>query len=217
LSEWLMQDYGNKFDETGNQQLKLLSARVRHMHDLIDGILQYSRVGRVREEKVRVDLDELVPEIIDVLAPPENIHICIENKLPVVEFEKTRITQVFQNLLSNAVKYMDKTEGEIKIGCRLDEGFYTFSIADNGAGIERRNFDGIFGLFKTLKPHDDFESTGVGLSLVKKIVELYNGQVWVESEVGKGSTFYFTMPEKAETDNGETEKTKANSQGLHTA
>ena len=194
LVDWISTDYANKLDQEGKEQLDLLSGRVGRMHNLIDGILQYSRIGRMKEERVKVDLDKHLPEIIDMIAPPENITITIENKLPIIECEQTRIFQVFQNLISNALKYMDKPQGRIIIGCVEENGFWKFSIADNGPGIEEKYHQKIFQLFQTLSARDDFESTGVGLTLVKKIVELYGGKIWIGSKVGQGSTFFFTLP-----------------------
>ena len=196
LVDWLSADYADKLDENGKEQMNLLLSRVQRMHNLIDGVLQYSRVGRVNEENVQIDLNELVPDVIDMIAPPQNIKITVENQLPVIEGEQTRIMQVFQNLLSNAVKYMDKPQGQIKIICVEDDGFWKFGIADNGPGIEEKYFTKIFQIFQTLAPRDEFESTGVGLSVVKKIVEMYGGRVWVESVVGQGSTFFFTLPKQ---------------------
>jgi signal transduction histidine kinase len=194
LADWISADYADKLDQDGKEQLKLLRQRAERMHNLIDGILQYSRVGRVREKLVDVQLDKLLPEIIDILAPPAHIKIAVETELPTVKCEETRITQVFQNLLSNAVKYMDKPEGLIKVGCAGEGEFWKFSIADNGPGIERKHWERIFKIFQTLAPRDEFESTGIGLTVVKKIVELYGGRIWLESEVGKGTTFLFTFP-----------------------
>jgi PAS domain S-box-containing protein len=193
IAEWISTDYADKLDDNGKEQMNLLASRVDRMHNLIDGILQYSRVGRVEEEKVVVNLNELVTKVIDMIAPPENVTITIENELPTVECEQTRIMQVFQNLLSNAVKYMDKPQGQIKVGCVEEDGFWKFSVADNGRGIEEKHYEKIFQLFQTLSPRDKFESTGIGLTVTKKIVELYNGKIWVESEPGQGSTFFFTL------------------------
>ena len=108
--------------------------------------------------------------------------------------ERTHIVQVFQNLLSNAVKYMDKPKGQIKVGYAEDDYFWRFRVADNGPGIQQRHFERIFKIFKTLSPPNWPESTGIGLSIVKKLVELNKGRVWVESEVGQGSIFFFTLP-----------------------
>jgi len=196
LANWISTDYADKFDQAGREQIDLLLGRVDRMHNLIDGILRYSRLGRVKEEKTKVDLNELVPNIIDLIAPPESITITIEDELPVIECEKTRITQVFQNLLSNAVKYMDKPQGQIRIGCVQEDGFWKFSVADNGPGIEEKYFEKIFQIFQTLSTRDEVESTGIGLTLVKKIVQMYGGRIWVESKIGEGSAFFFTLPKR---------------------
>nr|QBM02867.1 adaptive-response sensory-kinase SasA [uncultured archaeon] len=198
LVNWILADSDNKFSAESKEQMQLLLNRVDRMHNLIDGILQYSKVGRVKEEKAQVNLNELVPEIIDLIAPPQNITIAIENELPVIECEKTRIFQVFQNLLSNAVKYMDKPQGQIRVGCIEEEDCWKFSVTDNGPGIEEKYFDKIFQMFQTLSRRDDVESTGVGLTVVKKIVDMYGGRIWVESKVGEGSVFLFTLPKQME-------------------
>lgn len=197
LADWLSTDYADKFDDEGKEHMRLLISRVHRMDGLIDGILQYSRVGRVKETIAAVELNRLVREVIDLLAPPENITVTIENSLPTIMAEPTRIQQLFQNLISNAIKYMDKPEGEIHIACVAEGKQWKFSIADNGPGIDQQHFDKIFQLFQTLAPRDRVESTGVGLALVKKIVEMYGGRVWLESTVGQGSTFFFTLPRMA--------------------
>ncbi|MDO8312822.1 MAG: ATP-binding protein [Sideroxyarcus sp.] len=194
LADWLATDYADKIDDAGKEHIRLLINRVRRMDGLIDGILLYSRVGRVKETIVAVDLNRLVREVIDLLAPPASITVTIENPLPTVLTEPTRIQQVFQNLLSNAIKYMDKPEGKIRITCSAEGRQWKFSVSDNGPGIKQQHFGKIFQLFQTLAPRDRVESSGVGLALVKKIVEMYGGHVWVESAVGEGSTFFFTLP-----------------------
>ncbi len=194
ITEWLCTDYADKLGDDAKEQFDLLQSRVGRMHNLIDGILQYSRVGRILQEKDKVDLSQLLPVLIDGIAPPEHVRILVEPGLPVIECEKVRISQVFQNLLSNAVKYMDKPAGEIRVRCVEDGDFWQFSVSDNGPGIEPKYFERIFLLFQTLAPRDEYESTGIGLALVKKIVEQYGGRVWVESQVGQGSTFLFTFP-----------------------
>lgn len=194
LAGWIATDYADKFDEEGKKQIQLLLGRVKRMDSLIDGILQYSRVGRIKEDKFEVDLNNLVKNVIDLINPPENIEVKIETELPTILCEAIRIGQVFQNLISNAVKYMDKPEGKIKIGCCNEGKYWKFIVADNGPGIEEKYYEKIFQIFQTLKPRDEVESTGIGLSIVKKIVEMYGGKVWVESKIDCGSTFYFTLP-----------------------
>jgi signal transduction histidine kinase len=194
LADWISTDYADKFDEEGKEHLRLLIGRVHRMDSLIEGILLYSRVGRVKEAVIAVDLNRLVGEVIGMLAPPANIKITIKNSLPTIMTEPTRIQQVFQNLLSNAIKYMDKPEGKIRIACSAEGHQWKFSVTDNGPGIKQQHFDKIFQLFQTLAPRDRVESSGVGLALVKKIVEMYGGQIWVESTVGQGTAFFFTLP-----------------------
>ncbi|MGA2172973.1 MAG: ATP-binding protein [Sedimentisphaerales bacterium] len=196
LADWIATDYADKFDEDGKEQLKLLTSRVNRMHNLLEGVLQYSRIGRITENKTPIDLNQFVPEIIEALAPPANIHITIENQLPVIVSEPTRIRQVFQNLLDNAVKVMNKPEGFIKVGCTEENGYWKFSVSDNGPGIEEQHFERIFKIFQTLQPKDQVESTGVGLTIAKKIVELYGGRIWLTSRASQGSTFFFTLPKQ---------------------
>jgi two-component system sensor kinase FixL len=198
ITEWLCADYADKLGDEAKEQMDLLQSRVARMHNLIEGVLQYSRVGRIKEDMTEVDLNELLPGIVDAIAPPTHINIDVAAGLPTITCEKTRITQVFQNLLTNAVKFMDRPQGEIRVSCAEDGDFWKFGVTDNGPGIEEKHFERIFRIFQTLNPRDEFESTGVGLTLVKKIVEMYGGQIWIESQVGQGSTFFFTFPKKCE-------------------
>ncbi|MCP4706538.1 MAG: histidine kinase, partial [candidate division Zixibacteria bacterium] len=154
LANWLAMDYNDKLDEDGQEMFNLLSGRVERMHNLIDGVLQYSRAGRIREKKVDIDLNELLAEVLEMIAPSENIKIIVKNKLPTIWNEQTRIEQVLLNLLNNAIKYMDKPIGKIKIDCVEADGFWQFSIADNGPGIEEKYFDKIFQIFQSLAPRD---------------------------------------------------------------
>src|SRR5207248_1898884 len=131
LATWISSDYADKLDADGQEQLQLLVARVKRMDKLIDGVLQYSRVARTEGTRSSINLNEFIPQVIQMIVPPENITIQIEENLPTVSADPTRIQQVFQNLLSNAVKYMDKNQGHIRIGCVLEDGFWKFSIADN--------------------------------------------------------------------------------------
>ncbi len=196
LTHWLSEDYSAAFDDDGRQQMALIMQRVKRMDGLIDGVLRYSRIGRVKEKEERLDLNLLVNKVIENLAPPDNIQIILENSLPVVLRDPTRMGQVFQNLIGNAIKFMDKDAGVIKVSC-VDEGeLWKFRVADNGPGIDKRYHDKIFQIFQTLKARDEHESTGIGLTLVKKIITLFGGSIQVESERGKGSAFIFTLPKK---------------------
>lgn len=198
LADWIQADYADKLGEEGQEQLRLLTQRVQRMQQLIDGILGYSRLGHCQGEPEPVELAALLPEIIAGLAVPDHIEIDLDQALPCIHCDRTRITQVFQNLLSNAIKYMDKREGRIHIAASGDEHDWTFSVADNGPGIAEEHFDRIFDIFQTLAPKDQSDSTGVGLAVVKKIVESGRGRIWLTSEVGQGSTFFFTVPKVAQ-------------------
>ena len=194
LADWIVCDHSDSLNDEGKQQLALLQNRVDRMQDLINGILEYSRLGQVSEHITDVDLNVILPDIIDMLAIPDSFTIVVQESLPTLRCEKTRLSQIFQNLLSNAVKYMDKPDGHIEIACSDQRDLWTFSIKDNGPGIERQFLDKIFQLFQTLQSKDESDSTGIGLSVVKKSVTMYGGEVWVESELGKGSTFFISFP-----------------------
>jgi PAS domain S-box-containing protein len=197
LADWLATDYAEQFNDEGKEHMRLLINRVHRMGSLIDGILQYSRVGRVKEAHTPVDLNRLLADVVDLLAPPPRFRITVAPGLPTVLIEPTRIQQVFHNLISNAIKYMDKPDGRIDIDCADDGSHWRFSVRDNGPGIEQRHFERIFQLFQTLASRDRVESTGVGLALAKKIVEMYQGRIWLESQTGQGSTFWFTLPKSS--------------------
>lgn len=169
--------------------------QVQRSRDLINGVLHYSQMGNNQGEKVEVNLTGLVTEVIEMLHT-QNINIEIANELPTLAGDPVQIQQIFQNLLGNAIKYIDKPQGKIKISCISDECYWKFSVADNGPGIESKYFDHIFQLFKTLPSKNPVYSTGFGLATVKKIVELYGEKIWVESRVGDGSTFFFTLPKE---------------------
>ena len=168
------------------------------MNSLIDGILQYSRIGRLKEEKENIDLNSLIPEVVDMIDPPGNIRIEVADNLPNILFEPTRIEQVFENLTSNAVKFMDKAEGRIAIGCTEGDEQWTFSVADNGPGIDEKYHEKIFQIFQSLKSRDEVEGTGIGLTIVKRIIDTNRGRIWVDSTVGEGTTFYFTIPKESD-------------------
>jgi light-regulated signal transduction histidine kinase (bacteriophytochrome) len=194
LASWILDDCADQLSEQASEQMNLLLGRVDRMYNLIDGVLQYSKAGHTEEKPLQVNLDKFIPEVIDMLVPPENIAVTVEGKMPVIACEETHLMQLFQNLLSNAIKYMDKPRGQIRIGCIEEDGFWKFSVADNGPGIEEKHFEKIFKMFQALSAGEEVSSTGIGLTIAKKIVELHGGKIWVESKVGEGSTFFFTLP-----------------------
>lgn len=196
LAQWLYTDYHDKLDDNGRRQINLLVKRVKRMDNLINAIMEYSTTTRNKSKEHNVDLNVLIREAIDRINPPENIKITINKTLPVLVCEEEHIWQVFLNLISNAVKFSDKPQASIIIDVEDEKYFWKFSVADNGPGIEPQHFDRIFRLFQMLNDRDDVESEGVGLTLAKKIVELYDGKIWLTSKPGEGSTFFFTLPKQ---------------------
>lgn len=194
LAQWLINDYENVLDDKGNELLRLIELRTKRMHNLIEGVLNYSKLEQDDNSKENINLHILIENVIDSLNPPENIKILVNNLPPFVIFEQVKLSQVFQNLIGNAIKFMDKKKGKIEIGCSEDKLNWQFYIKDNGMGIEDIYFQKIFQIFQTLTPRDEMENTGVGLSIVKKIIEQNGGKIWVESILKKGTTFYFTIP-----------------------
>lgn len=194
LADWFVKDYGECFDAEGQELLALIGVQVRRMSDLIDGVLHYSQAGQVLTSETLVDLQELVEEILVTVCPPPGITISVETTLPTILIERTQIQQVFQHLIYNAIQSMEELVGTIQIEHQDLGNAWQFSVTDTGIGIEERHFDQIFQLFQTLMPPDQSDGIGVGLSITKKIIELYGGHIWVTSQVGHGSTFTFTLP-----------------------
>lgn len=193
LAGWIKKDNEDKLDAESRENLSLMLQRTKRMNNLIQGILEYSRAGRINTEPELLDCNQVVNEVTDAIHPPGNIKISIDGALPSVIYDQTRLIQVFQNLISNAINHMDKPKGEIIVSCRDKGDSWEFSVKDNGPGIEERHFERIFKVFQSLKSRDEQESTGIGLALVKKIVESHGGHVRVESKVSEGSEFCFTI------------------------
>lgn len=193
LAQLLLMDYADKIGDEGKQHLDLLMSRVERAHSLIEGILEYSRIGRKKGKHRDIDINLLIDEVLISIEVPENIEIQVSENLPEIHADDTQMIQVFQNLISNSIKFMDKPKGFIKISAKEKISDFVFSVEDNGPGIEPQYHGKIFKIFQVLHNKKEVDSTGVGLSIVKKIVENYGGTIWVESEVGKGTTFKFTF------------------------
>lgn len=197
LADWLAEDHSASLGEEGRSLVAKLQGRVRKVHSLIDGILAYSRVGRGHEPETLVDVNRLLGELIRLLEPPTHIAIRIPDSLPAVSAVPHQLHQLFLNLLDNAIKFMDKPQGRIQITCRRNGHAWEFSIADNGPGIPSRFHEKIFALFQRLELQPNRPGTGVGLALVKRIIERRGGEIQVNSEEGVGTTFRFTWPDQS--------------------
>jgi PAS domain S-box-containing protein len=166
------------------------------MKYLIRDLLDFSKIGKDNINYEIVDLNEVLKNVLSDFQIKINENKCkiTRDKLPKIFIQKTRISQLFHNLISNAIKFKGYAPPRIHLGLEDLGNFWKFYVSDNGIGIDEKNINQIFGLFKRLHTRQEYPGTGIGLSLVKKIVENYGGKIWVESEIGKGSTFYFTLP-----------------------
>jgi PAS domain S-box-containing protein len=198
LSQWIEEDLGDAVQPDVVEKMTLMRGRVARLEALIDGILQYSRAGRVRSQVETVDVGALIKEVIELLEPPAETEITVDGGMPVIRTERTPLQQVFMNLINNAIKYNRRAGATIHVSVEDRGTRYAFSVSDNGPGIEPEYHERIFGIFQTLESRDRVEGTGIGLSVVKKTVELHGGTVAVRSAPGEGATFTFEWPKKAE-------------------
>lgn len=195
LAEWLIADHGEALSEEGRETCRLLQQRVTQMHRLIEGILEYTRLGTDAGIEARVSLGALLPHLVEVLSPPSHITIDLPAKLPEIQAVPEQLRQVFQNLIQNAIKFMDKPAGRIVVAVSRQTDGWLFTVEDNGPGIHQRYHRKIFEVFERLHRGGSTDSTGIGLAIVKRIVEGRGGRVWVESTEGQGTTFFFTWPD----------------------
>jgi len=196
LSSWIEEDLSDSMTEDTLHQMNLLRGRVHRMEALIEGLLQYSRVGRIQVASETVKVEQLLAEIIDSLAPPAGFEVKFEPGMPTFVAERLPLQQVFANLISNAIKHNRSESGHVNISVTELDDFYEFSVADDGPGIAAQYHDKIFVIFQTLEARDKVENTGIGLSLVKKIVEGQGGTISLESAEGEGAIFRFTWPKQ---------------------
>jgi signal transduction histidine kinase len=197
-SRWIEEDIGREqLSPTIQEFLGMMRQRVHRMENLITGILDLARVGRVEQANETVFVRTLLREIVDSLNPPPGFEVELPFFLPTLNTNVVQLQQVFTNLISNAIKYHDHPEtGTVRIGCDDAGEYYLFSVADDGPGIDPEYHERIFVIFQTLVERDTFESTGVGLAIVKKIVERQGGTIGVKSTEGHGAKFIFTWPKK---------------------
>ncbi|WP_339920495.1 PAS domain-containing protein [uncultured Flavobacterium sp.] len=191
LISWIKEENEGGFEEQTMKYFSLMEHKVEKMDHLIEGILTYSKIDKEASRGEKVNTNDIIKSIIDMIHVPEHIKVTISNPLPVIKADRFRIQQLFQNLIGNAVNYIDKEKGLVEIACEEFASHYVFSVADNGVGMPKEIHDKIFETFKayTTSKH----STGLGLSIVKKIVLFYKGEIWLDSEEGKGTTFYVKL------------------------
>lgn len=193
LSDWLSEDLADNASDTVQKYLRLIRSRVQRMELLLDGLLTFSRIGRVDAQLVMTDTRQLVDEVFSLVNMQPSYYLEIETELPEFVTARVPLELVFRNLFSNAIKHHDKDGGVIRVSCREQHDHYCFCVADDGPGIPEAFHDKVFAIFQTLRPRDEVEGSGLGLSLVRKCVESFGGRIWLESE-GRGSRFCFTWP-----------------------
>jgi len=201
FSKFVADDNKDKLDDQGRMYLERVRANTARMQDLIEDLLEISRIERKRGSFEEVEAEELVNEArfrLEYAIKQKDVEIIVRDKLPKVFCDRVRLTEVFLNLISNAIKFNAQPNPRVEVGCSQKGIFYEFYIKDNGPGIEEQYFDKIFEIFQRLGKIEEHEGTGAGLTIAKKIVQMHKGKIWVESKVGEGSTFYFTIPKEKE-------------------
>jgi signal transduction histidine kinase len=193
VCQWIEEDMEKELSPEMKHYLGIMRGRVHRLEDLINGLLEYARIGRVKRIVQKIDVKELLNEVEDLVVPPGFV-VKQKGDMPVINGEKLRLEQVLVNLLSNAVKHHHRNDGIIIVGVEDEGEFYKFTVQDDGPGISPEYHEKIFGIFQTLRERDSKESTGVGLAIVKKIIDDQKGTITVRSNPGEGAVFEFRWP-----------------------
>jgi light-regulated signal transduction histidine kinase (bacteriophytochrome) len=191
LTNWLIDDYSHVLDAKGKETIELIRQNIYKIDTLVNAVSKYAKIGKISKKHKNLDLEVLVKKSLKQIPISENSSIHIPKKLPTIKGDQYRLEQLFVSLINNAIKHNDKKDKKVEIGFLEKKDFWEFYINDNGNGIEEKYFDKVFIAFSKLESDDS--SVGIGLSIAKKIVEAYHGNIWLESEPGIGSTFYFTL------------------------
>lgn len=194
LSTFVEEDMLAGEHQEAKKNLELLKKRVERMEGLIAGILEFARVGNKHIDRQMVNVRTVIEETLESLHLPDSMKVELKGEFPVMRLNPIRIRQVFANLIENAYKYHVAKEGTIEISVQEEGECWHFCVRDDGPGIHPDYHDRIFEVFQTLQARDVRESTGIGLSLVRKILEAKGGEIWVESDEGKGAAFHFRIP-----------------------
>ena len=197
LAQWVIEDEGDALSMEGRQNLATMQQRVTRMGQLLDDLLAYSKALRVHPVVTSVDVGALVLDIVSLLAPADGFEVTVGPNLPTIHAERPAVEVVLTNLIGNALKHHDRDTGTVHVRClSVDSDMVELEVTDDGPGILQRYHDQIFLPFRTLRRRDETETTGVGLALVKKLVETRGGSILVES-AGRGTSFRFTWPRSA--------------------
>ena len=192
LSQWIEDDLEGQLTADNQSQMNLLRSRVQRMSSTIDGLLDYARCGHNDEEIRLVEVAKLLVDVIDSVDPPPTFTINLPTEMPTFFAKRLPLFQVLVNLIGNGIKHHHSEAGAIQISIEDHGDFYEFAIADNGPGIAPEHQEQMFKIFQAVNPQNRSDSTGIGLAIVKKTIEAEGGAIWLKSELGKGTTFYFT-------------------------
>jgi len=200
FTNFLEEDYKDKLDKTGRDHLKEIAAGAKRMNTLIDDLLTLSRISRIQNPYEDVDIKPLIDSIIKRIEfdiKTHNVILKVQENIPVVRCDRIKMTEVFFNLINNAIKFSSKNNKEaprVEVGYAGENEFHKFYVKDNGIGIDPQFHQKIFEIFRRLHTSLEYEGSGAGLSIVKKVIDDHGGRIWIESEAGKGAAFYFTIP-----------------------
>jgi hypothetical protein len=199
FSKFLEDDYKEKLSEDGRGYIERIRANTTRMQSLIEDLLEISRIERKRSSLEEVDAEGLLGEVklrLEYAIKEKNAEIVVQDNLPRIFCDRVRLVEVFANLFSNAIKFNDKPDPRIEVGYAERDDYHEFYVKDNGPGIEQQYYEKIFEIFQRLGKREDAEGTGAGLTIVRKIIEIHRGKIWVDSKVGEYTTFYFTIPKR---------------------
>lgn len=196
IASWIREDCGNSLNENGITHLKLMEKQILKMENLIKAVLEYSKTGVSKTNSEWINLDEMIKNVIEMVEIDNRTSFEIRSEIVEIKGTRIVISQVLQNLLSNSIKHNDKQFRKVSIEVNEDAEHFYFVVGDNGPGIELKDHQKIFDLFQTLRNTSDYDSTGIGLPVAKKMIEEAGGNLWLESHPGNGSRFHFSLPKE---------------------
>jgi PAS domain S-box-containing protein len=195
-TRFLKEDCSNSLDNTGHEYISCIEENIEYMNELVSDLTEYSKIGKVKTKIEEVDFGKCLNSLISKLNLGKNIEIRATKKNIIIKVSRARLEQIFSNLLSNAIKFNRSKKPHITIDCKDTGDVWEFSVCDNGIGIDSKYFNKIFDVFQRLHTQEEYRGTGIGLAIVKRVVEGYGGNIRVKSAPGKGSIFMFTLPKK---------------------
>lgn len=196
LASWIEEDLAGTDNKNVLENLSLMRNRVVRMQNLLDGVTEYSRASRINESKEHINTNQLVQNIIDALITTKDFKFNVQKNMPLLFTEKTKLLKVFSHLINNSIRHHNGDACIISISAVEENDLIRFTIADNGPGIQSQYHEKVFEIFHTLQSKDQFETAGVGLSIVKRIVESHGNKIWIDSPVDCGTTVHFTWNKK---------------------